>query len=74
MGEEILRAINFLQVNDRNGMYEDMVQEYKDGDITVVEIKEYCLEVLNRWLDEDVGKDDEKGRREIEDIIKTLKG
>jgi len=42
-------ACKYLQRNDSNGDYLDMIKEYHEGEIELETIQEVCNNVLNDW-------------------------
>lgn len=70
---KLIDCILFLQRNDSNGSYIDMIEEYQNGEIEVSTIKEVCINVLSDWKNEGTAPDDVEQLKELQYWIDSLK-
>ena len=52
--KNLTKTLYYLQNNDKNGNYMDIIDEIEEGILTVTEAKNECITILKRWLDEEV--------------------
>ena len=65
-------AIDYLSMNDSNGNYSDIYAEIKEGKTTLEQAKNEVIDILNRWLDENLAPSDIKDRQTMENLIESL--
>lgn len=70
----LVKVMMFLQQNDSNGSYTDVLDEIADGDKTVEEVKEEFKEVLILWYNENTTEADTHQRKVITHMLGLLKG
>lgn len=62
----LITLTDFLQENDVNGTYSEIIEEVENEELTVDEGIEECQEILQRWLEEESPQD-----KELKSIIKA---
>ena len=65
-------AINYLTTNDRNGNYEEIIEEVETEEITLEQAKKEVADILSRWIDENLAPSDIKDRQAMENLIESL--
>lgn len=69
---ELIDVIDYLQGNDKNGSYNEIIQEIEDGLLTTEEAKRECITVLKRWQTENLDPYDVVGFLKIQQIINSI--
>lgn len=70
--KNLIKAIKYLQVNDSNGTYVDILEEIENGELTIEEGKAECISILERWQEENLGSTDKKEYNKIQELIDSL--
>lgn len=71
--KDLLETLYYLQNNDKNGNYMEILEEIEEGVLTVTEAKNECVEILERWLDENIEGKNFIARHQINEIINIIK-
>ena len=69
--KKLINVIEYLQQQDSNGNYTDILDEINDGIITIDDGKKECFNILNRWKGEQV--DDMIIMNQIDSMIELIK-
>lgn len=67
---KLTNVINYLQHNDRNGTYEDMIEEIENGELTIEEARECCIDTLKQWQEDNIN--DIKYYNRFQNLIDSL--
>lgn len=70
--ETLTEVANFLQCEDRNGEYLKMINEYKNGELSIEAINQTYERVLNEWI-EDLETIEKATGSDLEDIARYKK-
>lgn len=68
--DKLTNVINYLQHNDQNGTYEDMIEEIENGELTIAEAREYCIDTLKQWQEDNIN--DIKYYNRFQNLIDSL--
>lgn len=69
----LIKVLYYLQQNDGNGNYMDILDEIEDGTLTITEAKLECIDILTRWTTENVEENDIVTRYKINEMINIIK-
>ena len=70
--KNLKNAISYLSIKDRNGSYEEIIKEVEADEITLEQAKNETIDILDRWLNENLAPSDIQDRETIEKLIKSL--
>ncbi|MFS0593226.1 hypothetical protein AB1L05_16715 [Cytobacillus horneckiae] len=70
--ETLTEVANFLQSEDRNGEYLEMIHEFKKDELSIEAINRTYERVLNEWI-EDLKTIEKPTGGDIEDIVRYKK-
>lgn len=74
---QLENVCKYLQRNDRNGDYLEMINEYNQGELDIEVIQDVCNRVLNEWKEdletiEQPTQDDIKDINHLQQLIESI--
>ena len=69
----LIKVLYYLQQNDGNGNYMDILDEIEADTLTITDAKLECIAILQRWLTENVEENDIVTRYKINELINIIK-
>lgn len=70
--ENLLKVLEYLQNNDKNGNYMEMLEEIEDGTLTVKDAKQIVRIVLMNWYNNNLTDKDIVERARIKSMLGSL--
>lgn len=70
--KNLINVIKYLQYNDKNGSYTDIIEDINGGSITLDEGKQECVAILTQWKTENLAPSDIEEQQRINKLINSL--
>jgi len=70
--KNLINVIKYLQYNDKNGSYTDIIEDINGGSVTLDEGKQECVAILTQWKTENLAPSDIEEQQRINKLINSL--
>lgn len=70
--ENLKNVISYLQTNDKNGSYYEILEEIENGELTIENAKDECIQILSQWQNENLAPTDIEEYNRMQKLIDSI--